>query len=334
MADLSGIFGSLNSGNRTYYNGTPLLLRNSRYATVVTKTGQSILAMPRQRFMFYATFTPGNGIPYGLRDFSSYTQGFAFQISKVDRPKFNLDVKTLNQYNRKRLVYTGIEYDNITITFHDTVDDRVLRVWRDYYQWFFGDGRSKGQGTTVPQAWNGPVITKDMPLNNGWGFCPPNTDPYKTNFFDTLDVYTFYGKKYTQMRMYNPKIVNIEFEQMDTESSALATATMTIRHEGVEFVNIAQLLDSEHISMFNLNAGDYYEPTDLFGGLNTFLLDINNSIQGTVDSMLSGLSSIPYVGQALAGASSRLVSAINITGIGKNTAQNLSASVLGKFGAF
>lgn len=317
-----------NTGSRTYYNGLPLMLRNSRYATVINKANSTIQAMPRQKFLFYATFNPSSALT-GVKDFSSWQSGFAFQISKIDRPKFTIDVKQVNQYNRKRLVQTGIEYDPVSITLHDTVDDRVLRVWQSYYQWYFGDGRSKN--STV---WNSNVIENTFSLSSGWGFSPPNTSMSNTNFFESLDIYTFYGKKYTQVRMWNPKITSIEFDGMDTESSAFAVSNMSVKHEGVSYMATAQALTDDLITKFNLNSGDYYEPSDLFGGVNTFLLDLNDGLQSSIDTLLNGVQGIPFVGQALSNAGSKLISANGVTSFLPNIAQNISASSLTKWGQF
>jgi hypothetical protein len=325
--NLAGVSGN---GNRTYYGGLPLMVRFSNYATVHNKAGRSIQAMPRQKFLFYATFNAGVSVP-SHPNFGDWRTGFAFQIQKTDRPKASPQVKSLHQYNRQRLVQTGIKYDPLTITFHDTVDDRILRVWRDYYTWYFGDGRTRSNET---KSWGSSVLDTPITLDKGWGFSPPMTTN-RTNFFDSLDIYTFYGKKYTQVRMYNPKITSMTFDEMDTESSALSTAGMTVEHEGFAYVAVAQPLGSREINLFNLTAGDYYEPTDLFGGLNSFLMDINDSLTGAVDSLLNNVAgNIPFVGQALAGVGSSLIRSSGVTSIIPSTTSRLAGSSLNVWGKY
>lgn len=321
---------NVSSGNRAYLRGLPLMLRTSRYATVHTKTNRTIQAMPRQKFLFYATFNPGPKVRNNP-DFSSWQRGFAFQISKVDRPKITPKVEEKNQYNRKRLVHTGIEFSDINLTLHDTVDDRVLRVWRDYYVWYFGQGRTKKAAAT----WRTPVIQgrEDFSIGNGWGFAPPNVG-YDTQFFESMDIYTFYGKKYTSLRMYNPKITNITFDPMDTEMSTLANVDMTIKHEGYEYTAVSQAMGNKQIELFNLSGGDYYEPEDSFGGVNSFLLDLNDSFESTVDSLLGGVRSIPFVGGVLAGLGSNAIRASGVTGFLPRIAGGLAGTTLGRWGNF
>lgn len=325
-----GAVGGNVGGNRSYYRGLPLMMRTSRYATVHTKANRAIQAMPRQKFLFYACFNPGSAIS-AVRDFATWQQGFAFQISRVDRPKASPQVKELSQYNRKRLVQTGIEYDAVNITCLDTVDDRVLKVWRDYHKWYFGEGRGKNASTT----WKSSVITSQMPVSNGWGFSPPDVMAWDTNFFDSLDIYTFYGKKYTQVRFYNPKITTINFDPLDTSSSELANVEFTIKHEGFEYMEVAAPLGTKQITLFNLNAGDYYEPEDLFGGVNSFLLDLNDNLESSIDNLLGGLArNVPFVGQALAGLASNAIVGSGVTGFAGRAAQSLATTSLGRWGNF
>lgn len=320
------------NGNRIYYRGLPLILRNSRYATVHTKTNRAIAAMPRQKFMFYASFKAGAAL--ASKNFESWQSGFAFQISKIDRPKFNMKTETLKQYNRKRVVYTGIEYPDLTITLHDTVDDRVLKVWRDYYNWYFGDGRRANSTAQRGDAsWHSSVIEQKFSIGKGWGFSP---QPAVANqFFDELSIYTFYGGKFTQVRMYNPKIVNIEFDQSETDSSQFHQITMTIRHEGVEYVRVANKIGPQEISLFNLDRGDYYEPSDLFGGVNNFLLELDDSINNAIDGLLNQVAyNVPFVGQVLASYGAQAVRASGVTGIPRTLAQRLGSSSLARWGRF
>ena len=329
--NLFGASGGVSGGNRAYLRGLPLMLRSSRYATVHNKVGRAILAMPRQKFLFYATFNAGTKLQRHP-DFSSWQQGFAFQISKIDRPKTTPQLKTMNQYNRKRIVHTGIEHGDMSITLHDTVDDRILRVWRDYYQWYFGDGRPKKDA----DSWKTSVIQKreDFSVGNGWGFSPPATTGWDTNFFDSLDIYTFYGKKYTKLTIYNPKIAAINWEGMDTESSALLTVEMTIQYEGFAYTAVAQPLDATLINKFNLNGGDYYEPEDLFGGVNAFLLDLNDSFESALDGILGTARNIPFVGQVLSGLGSNAVRASGVGGFVPRVTQALASTSLGRWGNF
>lgn len=325
--NLFGDSAGVSGGNRSYLRGMPLMLRTSRYATVHNKANRAILAMPRMGFMYYASFVPGNAST--LRDFGSWQSGFAFQIKKIDRPQTSPTLKPVNQYNRKRLVHTGLEHQDITVTLHDTVDDRVLRVWREYYEWYFGDGRRTPNART---RWNTPVNEPRTQFidKSSWGFAPKGAG----NIFDRLELYTFYGKKYTQLTVYNPKISRIDWDPLSQDDSSLLTVSMTIQHEGYSYTTVAQPLTSELINQFNLNGGDYFEPQDAFGGVNTFLMDLNDSFQDAVDSILGNARNIPFVGQVLSGLGSDAIRASGVGGFVPRIASGLASTSLNRWGNF
>jgi hypothetical protein len=319
------------AGSRIYYRGLPLMLRNNKRATVVNKANRVIQATPRHKFMFYACFTPGVGAKG--QNFQTWQSGFAFQISKVDRAKASPKLQTLNQYNRKRVVHTSIDYPDISLSLHDTVDDRVLKVWRDYHKWYFGDGRPKSAAV----SWKTGVINNrtDFPVGNGWGFSPQGGANGNNSFFDTLDVYTFYGKKFTQVTFYNPKIESITFDAMDSSAiSELASIDMGIKHEGFVYTQVAAPVSAKEVQLFGLDIGDYYEPSDAFGGVNSFLLDLNDNIESTVDSLLGGVSQIPFVGGVLAGLGSNAIRASGVTGFLPRVARALGGTTLSRWGSF
>ena len=331
---LQDFFAPSNKGNRNYYNGVPLILRGPQYTKSVNKVARVIQAMPRQKFLFYANFNPSPATGIEMKDMSSVQTGFAFQISKIDRPKATPTLKELRQYNRKRLVQTGIEFGDLNVTMHDTVDDRVLRVWQAYYKWYFGEGRMADKKKT---AWTSNVIDQlDTTAAAQWGFSPPNASNTlsNTNFFDSLDIYTFYGKRYTQVRVYNPKISGMEFEAMDSEGTTLTTCSFTIKPEGIEYINTGEIISSTEIVLFNLNTGDYYEPSDLFGGVNAGLMRISDQLENGIDNLLTNISSIPFVGGALAGAAGKFINGTGIAGFPMKIAQKLSTGNLTKWGKF
>ena len=319
------------NGSLTYYDGLPLIMRSSHYPSVFTKTGLTINAMPKQKFMFYACFNPSSALQsQGNIDFASWQSGFSFQIHKVDRPKVTPEIKQLHQYNRKRLVHTGVKYDPLTITMYDTADDRVLRFWQTYYQWYFGDGRLKPN-----VAWNRPTVEGQFTLLNGWGFSPSNATPYYTDFFDSLDIYTIYGKLYTQIRVWNPKINSIDFDGMDRQSSDFSNITMSIEHEGVNYVNSAQPLTQSLITQFGLDQGGYFEPT-LNESASVYVASPNTGLLSAIDGLLSNVVSagIGAIGSVIGGAGNNILSSTGFAPEVQVPTNGLGTSSLGIFGSY
>jgi hypothetical protein len=54
----------------------------------------------------------------------------------VNLPKFTIQNKTYNAYNRKTLQQERVNYDPVNITFHDDSADVVRKFWYDYFTFY------------------------------------------------------------------------------------------------------------------------------------------------------------------------------------------------------
>ena len=102
-------------------------LRDYTHASKVFRTNAYELK-PRFKFLFHVQFTLNSDIP-AIRNSKIFQQTQIYNISlavkTIDLPKYRIDNETLNQYNRKRVVQTKINYDPVNITFHDDGGDNI-----------------------------------------------------------------------------------------------------------------------------------------------------------------------------------------------------------------
>ena len=114
---------------------------------------------------------------------------FTFRAQSIELPSHSYDVQTLNQYNRKRVVTTGMQYNPITLQCHDTVDSKIENLVRAYNLYYFGNLEkpiTTYQLDTTPDK--DPDGDTDQPLPGepgdptatGYGYKPPikNVDKY------------------------------------------------------------------------------------------------------------------------------------------------------------
>lgn len=59
------------------------------------------------------------------------------RISSIDMPSHRMNTNTLNQYNRKRIVQTGVEYVPITMVAYDTRDAYVEKFLTQYANYYY-----------------------------------------------------------------------------------------------------------------------------------------------------------------------------------------------------
>jgi hypothetical protein len=144
MASFSNLFTSL-TGAGFYYE------KNSRHAT--HNFSQDALALyrnqPRFPFEYYVNINlnnVGTARDYIQNFFNSPTYAQIMPLVKsIDMPSMKIETKSMNQYNRKRISQTSINFEPIKMVFHDVADGKTLKFWEMYYRYYFGDGTEPGK---------------------------------------------------------------------------------------------------------------------------------------------------------------------------------------------
>jgi hypothetical protein len=236
-------------------------LRDYTHASRVFTTNAYELK-PRFKFLFHVSFTVNyQQIPAlkGAMDIDDLTN-ISYTVKTVDLPKYNISHEYMNQYNRKRLVQTKINYDPITLTFHDDGSDTVRNMWYNYYSYYYKDASQK-YGST-PNA-NGSIgasqnqqngfggwerdIYSDNRQVNDWGYIGEAMNDGtnsslsgtsgKPPFFRDIRIYGFdTNHKYAEYVLINPIITNWAHDQYDySASNGIMQNSMTIAYESIKY---------------------------------------------------------------------------------------------------
>ena len=146
---------------------------------------------------------------------------------RVDLPKFTLNTKTMNAYNRKNIVQTHISYDPITIVFHDDTADVVTRFWNDYYTYYYRDSDYQ-TGTYLAKH-------KYQPrLREKWGYSPRNGN--LKAFLRNIQIYSLHNKRFTEYTLVNPFITSWRHgEHNSYGDTGILENTMTLSYETVKY---------------------------------------------------------------------------------------------------
>ena len=244
-------------------------------------------------------------------------------VKRIDMPKFKITTETLNQYNRKTVVQTKLNYDPISIDFHDDNSDITTNLWKNYYQYYFADSKYGSIGSGKFKKGEIPVEfddTKYGRVDNAYGLDNFQSKP----FFDTIDIYILHQGKFSKITLINPKVTSWEHDNLDQSDGAKILASkMSVAYENVIYHPPGRIVKNSTPEGF---AAVYYDTTPSplgIGGNGT------NTLFGA-GGVIAGVSSIFGEDGSLANAKSPLDFlgvAIQANNLAKNARQISKSSL-------
>lgn len=268
---LGGLFG----------DGPGGYLRDSHHAAYnFNQLGQYVQQnSPRHKFNFLTRFNFNNVEP--VKTFvDSYLSRFEQDqivplVKRVDMPSFSINSEKLNQYNKWRISQTKINYQPITIVFHDVVDGKTLRLWEMYYEYYFNDGvyinKSSDQlaqfdppnsiksGTLNISEFYNDIVSKENIFKGNFGyrldtqvFEQKQISSKATRYlFDSIEIFQFHGQRYSKAELINPRIIEFKHDTLNYEdSSGIVELTFTIDYEDVVYDNFAREINESEATYF------------------------------------------------------------------------------------
>lgn len=193
---------------------------------------------PRHRFAFYVNFEIDN---HALNS-AAFTNKIAQQevgmlVKSADMPKVTFDTTTKNQYNRKKVVYTGYAYDPVTIKLHDDADGVTNALWAQYYGYYVADRNTAksdsmmGDGTDVSPAYSETKYDPHLtPMQNyRYGLDNNITVP----FFKSVTIYSMSRGRFLGYTLVNPRIKYWAHGTLDYAAGDHLESTMSLEYESV-----------------------------------------------------------------------------------------------------
>jgi len=192
---------------------------------------------PKQKFLYHVSFNINDKAVVSLPNFNAtVTEELNMLVKSVDLPKYSIQTTTKQQYNKKRKLQTRIDYDPITIVFHDDNYGITTAMWQLYYQYYFRDGtyRTKdGSGnvtSTVPRQYSRGSFYNDEEFNKyRYGLDNDSSLP----FFNSIQIYQMARKRYTCYTLVNPLITAWQGDTLAYGNNDTAANQMTIEYETV-----------------------------------------------------------------------------------------------------
>lgn len=212
-------------GNK-YFGSSPGSpnLRDFQHASRLFVDGDQRLA-PKVKYLYHVVFAINSSALPNLNFKFQHSNEINMLVKTADLPRFQVQTETLNQYNRKRNVPVKIDYQPVTIKFHDDNHGVTRQLWENYYSYYYAD----------------PETAKKQGTYNKWPITP--TSPYGldnasyTPFFDYITIYQMSKRKWNSYKLINPVIQQWNHDNLDHSQSQIMEQTMTILYESVVYAN-------------------------------------------------------------------------------------------------
>jgi hypothetical protein len=240
---------------------------------------------------------------------------FNLLVSSADLPSYTLQTDTKNQYNRKKLIQTGLRYDPVSLTFHDDNAGLTTLLWETYFRYYYQDpnyARKNAAGqpdTTVPLPYiNNPDNIYGSDIRNSYRYGLDKTRP-SAPFFNSITINQLHGNSgqstFTSYTMVNPLITSLRHDNLEQGSNSFTKNEMQVEYESVMYGrglttqdNPAGFADPSHYdvtpSPLSIEGGG---STNLFGdggilsGITSVFKDIENG-NSNIGTVLTGINTI------------------------------------------
>ena len=218
---------------KTLDNGTQgqVTLRDYRHAARIF-TDDNFRLSPKYGFLFYVEFDFN---PLITEISNQAAQELGMIVKSVSLPKFTIDTKIHNAYNRKNIVQNKINYDPVTISFHDDQSDNVRQFWYDYYSYFYRDPDYADSTYSAPHKY------QSRPSFD-WGYTPrpaigyassSDTQPYQ--YIQAIRIYSLYQQQFSEYELINPIITSFKHGDHSNGENNFLEHQMSVQFETVKY---------------------------------------------------------------------------------------------------
>jgi len=229
---------------------------------------------PKHKFLYHVSFTINSAVAGGFVE--KHGNEISLLAKRADLPKFDIDTNVVQQYNRKKVVQTRIDYSPITITLHDDNEGVSTRMWQAYYDYYYADTQAKFPANNV---------YKPMMEGLKYGFDNGSDEP----FFTQISISELSRHTHHTAHLILPKITSWQHDSVDASgASEVMESTMQVAYESVKY-ETGDIVEGESPKGFA--TGEHYDQEKSFSGLNS---SSANEVGSTVNNLPAKFDSKLY----------------------------------------
>lgn len=182
---------------------------------------------PKTKFLYHVFFNINTNALKSLNFKFQHQNEINMLVKAAELPKFTIQTETLNQYNRKKVVQIKVDYQPITIKFHDDNLGVVGQLWQNYFGYYYGDTTA----ANIPGAYNRTAMKSSSFIRGRYGLDNNSAIP----FFNDITIFQLAKKAWYSYRLVNPTITSWSHDSLDSSSSSPSEQTMQLAYESVAY---------------------------------------------------------------------------------------------------
>lgn len=273
-------------------------------------TSNAMELSPKMGFLFHVIFEFADTYEYNK------SRELSLMVKSADLPKFDVDTKTLNSYNRPNIIQTKVKYNPVNLTFHDDSANVVRDFWKEYFTFYYRDSDIQNLAS---YEYNNKYASANLVDNFYAGYTPVQS---KKKVLNAVRIFSLSKKQFSEFVLVNPIITSFQHGRHEN-SGDTNPLEITI---GIEYENV--LFGTGDVSEIKGAFGDseYYDkvPSALYSGTQSILgpgglLSSTNSILGNLSegNFLSAALGAAKTAQTFKGANLKNILLGEATNIGK-----------------
>ena len=213
-------------------------LRDARHAHNFF-TSKSFEFAPKTKYLYHVVFVYTLDAVEKAVNTAQNTRELSMLVKSADLPGFSAAVDTRKQYNRVKHFQTAVEYDPISIRFHDDNKSLTSKLFEEYYRYYFKDGNK----------FNNPGEKIDFDPRDLYGSRVPRygmDNPPRTPFFTEIKIFQMSRQKWRAYTLINPLVQRWQHDSVEaSDTTGMMENTMSLVYEGVLYSEGDISLESE-----------------------------------------------------------------------------------------
>jgi hypothetical protein len=182
---------------------------------------------PKSKFLFFVNFTISTEAKKIVQSLSEKHIDELNMLAKtVDLPQYSANLDTKNQYNRKKVIQTSIDYTPVTLVLHDDNQGITTLLLEAYYKYYYRDS----DNASSVSAYDARNTYQGTRRTHRYGLDSNRTRP----FFDNIKIYQLSRRTFTEYTLVNPIIERWGHDSMDqSDDGGVTENTMILNYEAV-----------------------------------------------------------------------------------------------------